>query len=54
MQTCLSEAMESYPTEIVVPLPSNTQAEMEDAADKVKAWVEQWVAEHSQPAPADE
>jgi broad-specificity NMP kinase len=54
MQTCLSEAFESYPAEIVVQLPSNTHAEMEDAADKVKAWVEQWVSEHAGESSANE
>lgn len=48
MQTCLSEAYDSYPKEIIVEMPSNVHSEMEDGAEKVKAWVEQWVKDHSQ------
>eukprot|EP00128_Syssomonas_multiformis_P008891 Colp12_sorted_trinity150504_noHs@27217 len=43
MQTILEEAHESYKPEVVVPLPSNTVDDMENAVNFVEEWVQRWV-----------
>lgn len=46
-QTILEEARESYKSEIVHELPSNTPEDMEENLEKIIAWLEQWKASHS-------
>ena len=45
-QTILDEARESYDVDIVHALPSNTPEEMEQNAEQIKAWIEQWAVNH--------
>ena len=45
-QTILEEARDSYKTEIVHELSSNTPDELEDNLDKILAWIQQWKATH--------
>jgi len=41
-QTVLDEARESYSTDIVFELPSNTSGDMESNIEKITQWVEQY------------
>ncbi|ESP01124.1 hypothetical protein LOTGIDRAFT_207723 [Lottia gigantea] len=43
-RTILDEALESYKTNIVEELPSNTPEEMEENIEKITAWLNQWNA----------
>ncbi len=45
-QTLLEEARESYKTEIVHELQSNTPEQMEENLNNIFAWLEQWKMEH--------
>ncbi len=45
-QTLLEEARESYKTEIVHELQSNTPEQMEENLNNIMAWLEQWKMEH--------
>ncbi|XP_052102479.1 adenylate kinase isoenzyme 6-like [Mytilus californianus] len=45
-QTILEEARDSYKTEIVHELASNTPDDMEDNLDKILSWIEQWKTTH--------
>ena len=45
-QTLLEEARESYKTEIVHELQSNTPEQMEENLNNIMAWLEQWKLEH--------
>ena len=47
MQVVLDEARESYDTEIVQEVQSNTVEEMESNVERCRLWVEQWVANNS-------
>ena len=47
MQVCLQEAKESYDTEIVHEVQSNTVEDMDSNVERCKLWVEQWVANNS-------
>jgi len=42
MQTILEEAHESYPTEIVHELSSNTPDELEQNLNRILLWIEEW------------
>lgn len=42
MQVVIQEAKESYPSEIVVPLSSNTAEEAESNVERVVQWLEHW------------
>ena len=42
MQTVLEEARESYTSEIVVELESETVEQMEQNVGRIVAWIEQW------------
>ena len=42
---CEEEAKEAYDAEVVVPLPSNTTSDTESNADRIEAWVAQWLAD---------
>jgi len=48
-QTVLDEARESYSTNIVFELPSNTSADMESNLEKITQWVEQYKQNVVQP-----
>lgn len=45
-QTILEEARDSYKSEIVHELQSNTPDDMEENLDKIMAWIQQWKATH--------
>lgn len=47
MQVCLQEAKESYDTEIVHEVQSNTVEDMDSNVERCKLWVEQWIANNS-------
>ena len=47
MQVILDEAKESYDPEIVHEVPSNTLEEMESNVQRVKQWMDQWMADHA-------
>lgn len=42
MQTILEEARESYKTEIVHELQSDTTVELENNLDQIVAWIQKW------------
>lgn len=42
MQTILEEARESYKTEIVHELQSDTTEELENNLDQIIAWIQKW------------
>lgn len=42
MQTILEEARESYKTEIVHELQSDTTEELENNLDQIVAWIQKW------------
>lgn len=42
MEVLLQEAHDSYDSEIVIELTSNTSDEMESNIDRIEAWVKQW------------
>lgn len=44
MQTILDEARESYDPSIVLELNSLEQGDLEKAVDRVKEWVDEWIA----------
>ena len=45
------EARESYPSEIVHEVQSNSAADMEGNVERMVAWAAQWYADNSLPAP---
>ncbi|XP_064621076.1 adenylate kinase isoenzyme 6-like [Lineus longissimus] len=45
-QTLLEEARDSYKTEIVHELPSNTPTDMEDNLEKILQWISTWKSTH--------
>ena len=45
LQVCEEEAREAYAAEVVVPLPSNTTEECDSNAQRIEAWVAQWLAD---------
>ena len=47
MQVVLQEAKESYDTEIVHEVQSNTVEDMDSNVERCKLWVEQWIANNS-------
>lgn len=47
MQVMVEEARESYPTEIVHELNSNTPDEMEENLDRVELWIDNWKQRNS-------
>ncbi|KAK7115826.1 adenylate kinase isoenzyme 6-like [Littorina saxatilis] len=47
-QTILDEARESYKTEIVHELQSNTSEQLEQNIEQVQMWINQWKAQHGQ------
>lgn len=46
MQTVLEEARESYTSEIIVELKSESVEEMESNVARIVAWIEQWHSDH--------
>ncbi|GAB6018731.1 Transcription initiation factor TFIID subunit 9 [Chamberlinius hualienensis] len=48
-QTLLEEATESYSSEIIHSLDSNTPTDVENNADKIEIWIKQWKSEHGVP-----
>lgn len=46
MQTVLEEARESYASEIVVELESESVEQMEQNVGRIVAWIEQWRKDH--------
>jgi len=46
MEVLLQEARDSYDSEIVVELASNTSEEMESNIERVEAWIKQWIADN--------
>ena len=48
MQVILEEARESYDEEIVIELRSETTDDMESNADRIAAWVAQWIKDNGQ------
>ncbi|ELU02620.1 hypothetical protein CAPTEDRAFT_184335 [Capitella teleta] len=46
-QSILEEARESYKTEIVHELPSNTPEDMEENLEKIIAWIAEWKTKQS-------
>lgn len=47
MQTVLEEARESYASEIVVELQSETTGDLESNVNRIAAWVEAWLKNQS-------
>ena len=47
MQVVLQEAKESYDTEIVHEVQSNTVEDMDSNVERCKLWVDQWIANNS-------
>ncbi|XP_023218105.1 adenylate kinase isoenzyme 6-like isoform X2 [Centruroides sculpturatus] len=46
-QTLLDEARESYDSQLVFELPSNTPEDMEDNLEKMCLWIDQWKQQHN-------
>jgi adenylate kinase len=46
MQVVLEAAHESYDSDIVHEVPSNTVEEMESNIERVRQWSEQWIKDH--------
>lgn len=42
MEVLLQEAHDSYESEIVIELTSNTSDEMDSNVDRIEAWTKQW------------
>lgn len=47
MQVILDEARESYATEIVQELQSNSVEDMESNVQRLEAWSKQWITDHA-------
>ena len=45
LQVCEEEARDAYAAEVVVPLPSNTNVDCESNAQRIEAWVAQWLSD---------
>ena len=46
MEVLLQEARDSYDSEIVVELTSNTPEEMDNNIDRIEAWIKQWMEDN--------
>jgi len=44
MQVVLEDARESYAEEIVIELGSNSIEQMEENVARIKAWMDNWIA----------
>ena len=47
MQVVLTEARESYANEIVHEVQSDSIEDMESNVERVKSWIQQWIADHT-------
>ena len=48
MQTVLQEARDSYPSEVVVELQSETTDDMESNVSRIIQWIEAWQSNKGQ------